>query len=256
MSELDTVRENFYKPLDRLETAGGWLFWLVSILSFAPLFFDKISYPAQFQVLQIALLVLSILFFIQGQVQKLYFFPRAEDVRRQQLLSDSFNVSLTHERTVGYYNNEQSKPMKRLAASSMESAYFTHAVIREMLKRRRVVTLSYLALYFVALSYRSTELELLAAAAQVLFSEEIIARWLRMEWLRIRSDQVFDKLNRLFAGRQAFSTAPAQSQVIELFAFYETTKATAAILLSSRTFHKENPRLSEEWEQIRRRLDL
>ncbi len=256
MPKVDTVGDNYYKPLEQAEAVGAGLFWMVSILSIAALFVDKAAYPLAYDILQIAFIVCVILFFFQGQIQKLYLFPRAEDKRRQELLSNSYNVVLTHEETVDYYNNDQTNPLKRLAASIMESAFFTREIVRMMLVGQRTKTVGYLLIYVVAVLNRSTNLEVLAIAAQAVFSEEIIARWFRMEWLRTRSEQVFDNLNRLFTGRQAFSRPTAQSQAIDLFSFYETTKSTAAILLSSRLFHKHNARLSDEWEQIRGRLGL
>ena len=128
----------------------------------------------------------------------------------------------------------------------MESAFFTHEIVQKMLVGQRAKTLGYLAIYFVAALNRSTNLELLAVAAQAVFSGDIISRWLRMEWLRIRSEQVFDNLNRLFTGSQPFSRKVAQSQAINFFSFYETTKSTAAILLSSRLFNKHNESLSAD----------
>lgn len=256
MPKVDTVGDNYYRPLEKSEVIGAGLFWMVSILSIAALFLDKSAYPLAYDILQIVFIVSVVLFFFQGQIQKLYLFPRAEDKRRQELLSNSYNVVLTHEETVDYYNNDQTNPLKRLAASIMESAFFTREIVRMMLVGQRTKTVGYLLIYVVAVLNRSTNLEVLAIAAQAVFSEEIIARWFRMEWLRIRSEQVFDNLNRLFTGRQGFSRPTAQSQAIDLFSFYETTKSTAAILLSSRLFHKHNARLSDEWEKMRGRLGL
>ncbi|MER9482370.1 hypothetical protein NKI74_23730 [Mesorhizobium sp. M0494] len=256
MPKVDTVGDNYYKPLEQAEAVGAGLFWVVSILSIAALFVDKATYPLAYDILQIVFIVCVLLFFFQGQIQKLYLFPRAEDKRRQELLSNSYSVALTHEETVGYYNNDQTNPLKRLAASVMESAFFTREIVRMMLVGQRTKTVGYLVIYLVAVLNRYTNLEVLAVAAQAVFSEDIIARWLRMEWLRIRSEQVFDNLYRLFTGKQAFSRPAAQSQAIDLFSFYETTKSTAAILLSSRLFHKHNARLTKEWEQIRGRLGI
>lgn len=256
MAKVDTVGDNYYRPLQLTEKAGGVLFWLVSVLSVAALFVDKASYPSAANTVQIALISCVVLFFIQGQVQRLYLFPRAEDKRRQELLSNSFGVTLTHEQTIGYYNNDQTSPIKRLAASVMESAFFTREISRKMLAGQRGKTGGYLAVYFIAALNRSTDLEFLAVAAQALFGGEVIARWLSMEWLRIRSEQAFDNLNRLFASRLAFTQTVAQSEALDLFTFYETTKSTAAILLSSTLFHKHNPKLTQEWEQIRNRLGI
>ncbi len=77
-----------------------------------------------------------------------------------------------------------------------------------------------------------------------------------MEWLRIRSEQTFDNFNRLFNSPRSFVQPAAQSEAIELFAFYETTKARASILLSSDVFDKHNSKFTEEWERIRKRLGL
>ena len=76
-----------------------------------------------------------------------------------------------------------------------------------------------------------------------------------MEWLRTRSEQAFD-LNRLFTGQPAFTQAVAQSEALDLFTFYETTKSTAAVLLSSKVFHRHNASLTQDWEQIRERLSI
>jgi hypothetical protein len=163
---------------------------------------------------------------------------------------------LTNEETIGYYNNDQTNPLKRLAASIMESTFFTREIVRKMLVGQRAKTLGYLAVYVIVISIRTTNLELLTVAAQVLFSEDIISRLLRMEWLRLRSEQVYENFHRLFSSKQPFSRAAAQSHAIDLFSFYETTKATAAILLSSPVFHKHNARLTQEWDQIRARLGI
>ncbi|MDP2781642.1 hypothetical protein [Devosia sp.] len=256
MAKVDTVAENYYRPLQRAEKSGHVLFWLISILSIVALFVDKASYPMAADVVQIALIVCVILFFVQGQVLKLYLFPRAEDKRRQQLLSNSFGVALTHEETVGYYNNDQTNPIKRLAASVMESAFFTNAITRLMLPAERAKTFGYLVVYLVAVLNRSSDLAFLAVAAQALFGGEIVARWLRLEWLRFRSEQAFNNFNRLFVARPAFTKAVPQCEALDLFSFYESTKSTAAMLLSQKVFDQHNPRLTQEWEQIRGKLGV
>lgn len=256
MPEIDTVGEHYYRPLERAERVGGWLFWAVSILSIAALLVNRADHPVAYDAIQIGFVVCVLIFFVLGQAQKLYFFPRAEDARRRELLQNSFDVPLTTDVTVGYYNNEQTNPIKRLAASTMESAYFTSNISRKMLVGQRALTLGYLCLYLVAVLNRSTDLEVLAVLAQVFFSEDIISRWIRLEWLRNRSEKVFDSLNAMFVAKPAFSRSVAQSQAVDLFSFYEGTKSTAAIVLSSSLFHKQNSDLTAKWEQIRQKIVL
>lgn len=256
MAKVDTVRENYYKPLEHADRIGSWLFWMVSILSIAALLVDRAAYTIAYDVIQISFVVGVFLFFVQGQVQKLYFFPRAEDARRRELLQNSFGVTLTSEETIGYYNNDQTNPVKRLAASTMESAFFTSYISRRMLSWQRATTAAYACVYFVAVLCRSTDLELLAVLAQALFSEDIASRWLRLEWLRNRSEKIYESFQSMFVARPAFSRPIAQSQAVDLFSLYETTKSTAAILLSTKIFNKHNADLTARWEQIRQKLGL
>lgn len=251
MAKIDTVGDNYYKPLRRADAVAGWIFWIISGLSLGILFVEKAAQPAFHSALQIIFLVLALLVFILGMVQRLYLSPRAEDKRRQQFLSDGFGVSLTSETTEGYYNNGQKNPFRRLAANAMESAFFTGELVRIMLATQRAKTVGYLVVYVVAFSLRSTNLELLTVVAQVLFSEDIISRWLRMEWLRVRSEKVYEDSSRLFLNRATFSGVAAQAQAVELFALYETTKARAGIEVSSKVFEANNSRLTKEWNERR-----
>ncbi|RVK42978.1 hypothetical protein [Sinorhizobium meliloti] len=256
MPKVDTVGDKFYKPLETVEAVGGWLFWLVAVLSIATLLVDKAAHSTPSDYLQIAFIVSVFLFFVQGLAHKLYLFPRAEDERRRELLSNSFNVTLTHEATVEYYNNDQTNPLKRLAASVMESSFFTKEILRKMLRTERATTLGYAAVYFAALSNRSTDLGVASVVAQLVFSEDILMRWLRMEWLRMRSEQVFANMTSFFNAKHSFAKPLGQSEALDHFSFYETAKSTAGILLSSKLFHKHNSELTSEWEKVRGRHGL
>jgi hypothetical protein len=172
------------------------------------------------------------------------------------VMDREYQGSFTHEETVGYYNNDQTNPIKRLAASVMESAFFTSEITRLMLPATRAKTFGYILIYIVAVLNRSSDLAFLAVAAQALFGGEVVARWLRLEWLRLRSERAFNNFNRLFAGRVAFTKAIAQSEALDLFSFYESTKSTAAMLLSQKLFDRYNPRLTQEWEKIRGTLGI
>lgn len=256
MPKIDTVGAKYYGPLKWLDSLGSGLFWLVSAASIGTLLVDRATHAWASDALQIVFIMGVVLYFAQGLVQRLYLFPHAEDQRRHQLLSDSYQVNLTHEVTAEYYNNSQTAPLRRLAASVMESAFFTREITGIMLVGQRWRSLIYLVIYLVAVFYRATDLAFIAIAAQAIFGEEILSRWLRLEWLAHRSTRAFDDLNRLFDDRLAFSRPGTQAHAIDSFSFYESSKSTAAVLLSSRIFSRENDRLSAEWDRIRQRLGI
>jgi len=256
MSEVDPVGKRYYQPLKTINSVTGVLFWLVALFSLATLLVDQEKFQIWYGLIQVFFVVAALLFFVLGLAQRLYFFPRAEDKRREELLGDSYGVEHVGQKSEGYYNNDQEYPLKRLAASIMESAFFTHEVAQSMLKRQRVIVAVYLIIYTFAVFNRTTNLEILVVVAQVVFSEEVMSRWLRMEWLSFRCERVYDQLGRIFRGKQDFTNAYIQLQAIEWFAFYETTKVTSATLISSSLFIKLNDKLSEEWNQTKERLGL
>ena len=130
----------------------------------------------------------------------------------------------------------------------MENCYFTRAVTLEMLKKERVIVPAYAALFLVAVFNRNTDLAIIPIAAQVLFSEQLISRWLRLEWLSHRCGATYKRLYELFQAPPAARTRNAK--ILDAYAIYETSKANAAIALSSPIFFKLNPRLSDEWKKI------
>jgi hypothetical protein len=256
MPRHDPIGERYYRPLRRAETASEVLFYSGALLSIATLLVSKIETPIIYDVTQISFVLVVAVNFMLGCVARLYLGPRAEDKRRQDLLSNSYNANLTHENAVGYFNNDQTNHIKRLAASVMESSFFTSNVIREMLMCERIKVIGYGCIWIVAVLARATDLGLIAVAAQVLFSEQILMKWLRMEWLRMRSEMVYADIHRLFTTVSSFNKAASHARVIEYYGAYETGKAYASVVLSDRIFQKRNPALSSEWDEIRRGLNL
>jgi hypothetical protein len=120
-----------------------------------------------------------------------------------------------------------------------------------MAKVERIKIAVYAALYALVILNRSTDLATIAVAAQIVFSEQIVSRWLRLEWFRRECERTYDNVYRQFQTKgqmDAFS--------IEALGQYEIAKATAAISLSSRIFQASAERADAEWARIRAALGL
>jgi hypothetical protein len=85
----------------------------------------------------------------------------------------------------------------------------------------------------------------------IIFSEQILSRWLRVEWLRRQCERTYDDLFRLFQ-----SKGKLEVSALELLGRYEIAKATAAIPLSSRIFEQCCSRMNAEWAKIRATLRI
>lgn len=101
---------------------------------------------------------------------------------------------------------------------------------------------------------RRADLGVVLAASQALFSEQVLAKWIRLEWIRSKFENTYDATYRLFQSRPKSDEFNAMA--LELFTTYETAKANAAITLSSRHFERMNPKLSAGWEEIKAALKI
>lgn len=254
MSRSDPIRADYYLAVERAEFATSMLFYIGAATSLAVLFVDKNTQPGMFDALSIAFALAALAMLVTSLTTRLYWVPRAEDRRQKDFLSSALGVSLLESTTDGYYNPEGSNPTRRIAAQVLENSHFTKAIALRMAHVERFKTLVYLVLWLLIVLNRNIELGVVLAVSQVVFSEEIVARWLRLEWLRVRSERTFDELYRMF--QSAPQVARFNAMTLDSLLYYERSKASASITLSSRLFDEMNPHLSSRWKEIKATLKI
>ena len=254
MSRADPIRQNYYAAVQAAEKVSDWLFLAGALLSFGTMLIDQKKYAGIYDIVLLLFSLSVVALFTLGVVLRLYLTPRAEDKRRQDFFSSACNVSLIHQQTDGYYNNDFKDPIKRMAAQMLENSLFTKEITLRMARHERVKAAVYLLVWLTLLHYRRTDLGWIVAASQAIFSEQIISKWLRIEWLRIRSEKTFEDVFKLFQTRPA--VAQFNAHALDAVSMYESSKATAAITLSSKIFDKLNPSLSVEWDKIKTTLKM
>lgn len=254
MPRHDPIRERYYDPVEKTEEVSDWLFGIGAALSLVPLLIDKSKYPAIQQWISIVFAIDVILLFAIGLVVRLYLTPRADDKRRKDFLTNATKVDLTHEKTVGYYNNDLQEPSRRLAAQVLENSHFSKAIVLKMAKQERIKVLFYGVLWIVCLMNRQTDLDIILAASQAVFSEQMLSKLLRTEWLRMRYEKTFEDVYRLFQSH----TTPSEfdAMALESLLLYESSKSNGGIVLSSAVFNALNDSLSDEWEKIKKSLNI
>jgi hypothetical protein len=250
----DPIGDRYFKPLELAEKCSGVLFYIAAILSIVALLVEKPTHPALYDVVQIGFVLAVAGVFVLGVVIRLYWRPKAEDKRLAELISNASNVPLTVEQTEKYYNNDQLDPTKRLGVITLENSHFSKAIALEMLTGERIKVAVYVICFLIAVLYRRTDLAITSTVAQAIFSEQILSHWIRLEWLRTRFESTYRQLHVLLQSKP--SKPVLYARVLELFAYYETGKANAGIMLSSKIFHQRNAELSAEWERIKTTLKL
>jgi hypothetical protein len=254
MSRLDPIRTRYYDAVELADRVSDWLFYASATLSIASLCVEKQAHPVVYDWILISFGVAVAALCAIGLASRLYLTPRAEDKRRQDFFTSACGVSLSHEKTDGYYNNDFTEPIKRMAAQVLENSHFSKSIALRMARTERIKVATYAIIWLICVLNRQTDLGIVVAASQAVFSEQVVSKWLRLEWLRIRFEKTYDEVYRLFQSKPA---APKfNAMTLESLGMYETAKANGAITLSSKVFHRLNAELSAEWEQIKIGLSI
>ncbi len=251
MARLDDIGK-YYKASETLDAIANVLFYVVAISAITvPLLGQEPvkSYLATFFI------VIAVAYFIVRYSAVLFYLPNAEKMRRKQLLSDSFSVPLTHEKTEEYYNNPYSPSVKRLGANILENSLFSQRILQVMLPRERVKITIYIALWIAALASRSVSHDVVMVISQSVFSAEVLARWVSMEVLRSRYFEVYNDLYKVFLVKR-HESPESVPLILDAFSNYECAKAAAGINLSTKIFDKINPIVTKEWEEIKVNLGI
>ena len=100
---------------------------------------------------------------------------------------------------------------------------------------------------------REVNLSWIFITSQVLFSEEVLSKYIRLEWLRQRTKRLYSSVYRLF--QTNMEQKDFEVYTLENFVIYEKIKAGLGVTLSSKIFTNLNDELSVEWDAIRKPLE-
>ncbi len=260
MIELEAKRvdglDHYYRPIERIEGVSSVLFWVSVLLSIAVLYSHLIPWQPLQDISMLLFAIAVVAHLLLGLFLKYHLIPIAEQKRRKQLLSNSFDVPLTPEQTRAYYNNPLAPSIRRLAANILENSFFAKAVCGKMAVRERAKVLIYFIVWILAALWRGTPLDILVVVTQTVFSGDILARWISVEVLRGRNEGLFEELYREFLHAVDFCSPTGTACVLDAFASYEAAKSAAAIKQSTRIFTALNPELTRQWKDICAQLKM
>lgn len=248
--------EQYYKPIETCEKWTNRLFWVLAVLSVIVLYSQWIPWDAVRDIPAILFSVGVVLQLLLSLYNRFLLIPKAETKRRKQLLSDSFNIPLTPERTQAYYNNPLAPSIQRLGANVLENSFFTKSICEKMAVEERIKVFVYFIFWLIAIYWRSTPLDMLIIVTQTIFSREIIAKLVCLEVLRNKNEDIYEELYNAFLNKINFQGSRGSTCILAAFANYEATKAGATLKLSTKVFNELNPRLTYEWAEICKHLGM
>ncbi|WP_242311712.1 hypothetical protein [Bacillus cereus group sp. BfR-BA-01331] len=258
MSERFDSLDRHYKSIDQLNNLISYLFWINALLSILVFFADDILDVKN--VLLFIFTLTTLAYFIADNYLTIFKIPNVEDKRRVHLLTNSFDVPLDNERTHKYYNNGLEPSLLKLGANIFENTLFAERVTHEMVKKERVKILAFVVVFIVALLFRTTEIELISILAQTLFAGTLIPAYIRLEVLHSKNKAIYKCLYDIFLLHQQDSSNGSEkrlsAKLLDCFVKYESAKAYSGVKQDSAIFRKINPEVTQEWEEIKQRLDI
>lgn len=253
INRIDTVDEYFVK-VTHVNPWSNVLFWFSIICSFLVFFTANLTTVNYF--LNIIFIISTILFFAINNWLSLYLLREAQSKRRIHLLTDSLGIKLDDEVTNLYYNNSQIPSIVRLGVNVFENTLFTWRVTEEMARGQRIKGISYTVIWLTVVLNRNVDLNFIAIVAQTIFASGLIVNHIKLEVLRSACNQLFVEFRQYFLTNGTSNNDKNSAAILNLVFRYETLVASMAIHLSSKTFTRINTRVSEEWERVKRNLNL
>ncbi|WP_424578024.1 hypothetical protein [Bacillus cereus] len=258
MSERLDSLDRHYKSIDQLNTLISYLFWINATLSISVFFVNDILDVKN--VLLFIFTLTTFAYFIADNYLTIFKIPNVEDKRRVHLLTNSFDVPLDNERTHKYYNNGLEPSLLKLGANIFENSLFAERVTHEMVKKERIKIVAFVIVFIAALLFRTTEIELISILAQTLFAGTLIPAYIRLEVLHLKNKAIYECLYDIFLLHQQDSSAGNEkklsAKLLDCFVKYESAKAYSGVKQDSAIFHKINPEVTQEWEEIKQRLNI
>jgi hypothetical protein len=181
---------------------------------------------------------------------------RAQEKRIADFLSNAFQFPLLAQPSRGYFDNSELDAFRRIAASLLENLLFTKSILQVMFTRELFVVVAYAVAWLLSMLNRSADLALITALAQVVFSEQLLSRFIRIVWLRAKTEGIYEDAYAIIQSSRTASAAQFRARTIDCLLRYEAAKALAAVSLSTKVFNKLNPTLSAEWAQTADALQI
>lgn len=193
--------------------------------------------------------VLIVVIFVLGIIVD-FIYRNAENLRRLDLIDNSFGSRLSEKKSKDYYTNDDIKyGYRKIGVNNFESAFFTYRILKESINKERVKVGVIAILFFLLAVYGYDKVFILVLQLSIPFS--LISRLYKTEVLYCGSKSICDNYRSIFDKADELNEFKFHAEIIKNLLVYESNLAWSSILLDDKTYHKMNESLSKEWDEIK-----
>ena len=238
------------------ETVG---LWSIGILSVAIPVVDSFVASALVKtisnILNFLYFLIIIAYYILDIYTETFLYPATARKRRKGFIDNSLGSKFLEKDVEGYYNNDNLDygPYKMLINCG-ENCFFTLNIAKGMVPRI-VIKNSLFSIGFLAIAYYGIKNNLVfIPILQILLSTLFITELIHHINFIAKLEQLFERL------KDTFTPKADKSQIFQeavlLFLDYETTLAYNKAPLSDSVYDKLHEKLSNEWDEIKKRYEI
>lgn len=217
-----------------------------------------LKYPNWVQIIisSIILLLTTGIFYLQRRFEALY--QKAEEIRRDGLIDNSFNTTLASIESQEYYDTESiDSGIKKLLANIHENSFYSEQIIDYMFKRTERKTIFIFILLVIMAVISSVTSQAFSAMLQSFLSMNYLGHYLKLRDLKLKLDQIQHNCKSIASNIKTLKTKtiPKEQQaiIIREVIRYETTLSYVSTMLDSKFYNKINTSATKEWEKIQNR---
>ena len=174
----------------------------------------------------------------------------AEIGRIKDNIADAFSVSLTEERTEGYYSNKEVPSIKKYAVNTYESAFYSRE--ESVAMRPYAIAKIIIAIGIVLLlsMVGTVDKALILLVTQTMFSSVVIVDCIQLIVFSFKMKGICEKFYTQLITENGIVTADRDAILLSCIVEYESTKMYFKVRLSQKVFEKLKPKLETDWEKL------
>jgi len=254
-NEIIPFKEN-YKFLDKCRLWESVLLIFVCVFSIAIPVIDALF--SQLTVLLFIIgflnILLIILYYILNVATDIFIYPSTAVLRRKGFIDNSLGSKLLEKELIGYFSNDNIPVGSyKLAVNCFENAFFTFNIAKAM-TLYIVIKNAIFSIFFIGCAYIGFTNNVVALPIlQIFISSLFLTQLIHHLNFTSKLKSLNEKFRFLFESKLGKNDL---SYPIFFILDYETVLAYNKSPLSNKVFNRLNPKLTIEWEGIKKRYDI
>jgi hypothetical protein len=249
-----------YALLKKWRRIGTILLAIVSILSISYPFVSNNfkSNTLLNSIVEYASYLAIISYYVTDITTEVFLYPATARLRRIGFIDNSLGAKFLSQESKNYFTNDVLKPgLYKLSVNCFENCYFTYNIAKEMtpavVTKSVIFSIVFLTTAYIGLRGNILALPILQILLSALFITELVHHLTFVSRLRILKEKFEAHFNDTIKSKSKRNDP--QHPILFLLE-YETTLAFNKAPLSDSVYKRLDPKLSADWEDIKRHYEI